>query len=142
MPPLGPLSPSGQVPEGPPDCSPGATASAGSGVDPRCLPGGAPPEGSMPYPGQPGVAQPHPPDWSSPGSLDLEGEGGRGGSGMAPDDVLEPPPPPHQIPSQPYPGYSPPGESSHGQPPDFPGCKLLYQSGSSVIRSSLYKKGI
>ncbi|KAM7534980.1 hypothetical protein Aperf_G00000097004 [Anoplocephala perfoliata] len=119
-----PLSPPSQIPDGPPDCSPEAMASAGSGVDPRCLPGGAPPDGSMPYqPGKPGVAHPQTPDWSSPsGSLDLEGEGSRAGSGMAPDDVLEPPPPPpHQLPSQPYPGYSPSGESSHMRPPDFPG---------------------
>ncbi|VUZ52559.1 unnamed protein product, partial [Hymenolepis diminuta] len=109
----------------PPDCSPEAMASAGSGVDPRCLPGGVPP-GSIPYPGQPGVV-PQQPVFSAPqaGGIDLEGEeeGGQGkGSGMSPDDVLEPPPPPppHQGPQPGYIGYPGVGETSHEQQrPDF-----------------------
>uniref|UniRef100_A0A5K3F8U5 Trithorax group protein osa n=1 Tax=Mesocestoides corti TaxID=53468 RepID=A0A5K3F8U5_MESCO len=100
--PLGPHAPL-PLPQGPPDCSPEAMASAGSGVDPRCLSErGGVEEGRPAYPhaGLPGW-EPQPPDL----------EDHRAGSGGGPDGLEPPPPPPH------YPGYV--DESHPREPTDY-----------------------
>lgn len=98
----------------PPDCSPEAIASAGSGADPRCLTGGEP-DRSVAYPNSRGS----PSHWQPLEHPNL-GEGDAG-SGLPPDG-LEPPPPPPPPPPHPYPSYveTPPGER-----PEYGECKQL-----------------
>ncbi|VDM22699.1 unnamed protein product [Hydatigera taeniaeformis] len=104
-------------PPAPPDCSPEAIASAGSGADPRCLTGGELDQ-SVAYPN----SRESPSHWQSPEDPGL-GEGGAS-SGLPPE-ALEPPPPP---PPHPYPSYveTPPGNRpQYGGLPNFEGLVPL-----------------
>lgn len=100
-------------------------ASAGSGVDPRCLPNGGGMDGtphqSVPFP-HPGAQSPVSPHWQPMGPSDLEED--VAGSGM------EPPPPPSQQ-SHPYGGYID-GTSTGDRRPDFGGRTFLLTSVLSI----------